>query len=87
MEGFPGKFDRYFRNERRELVCQEVMEVVQEQAEVQEWVDLGEEEWVVPRQAQVLEENACVQSAERRLPMKSAFPVLTRVAPSAEQRW
>jgi hypothetical protein len=34
-------------------------------------VELGEEEWVVPEQEQVLAENACVQNAERLLLMMS----------------
>ena len=51
-----------------ELVHPEAL--VQEQAEVQEWVDLGEEEWAAPEQGQVLWENACVQNAERLLLMK-----------------
>ena len=93
MEGFPGKFDRYFRNERRLLECQEVTEqahpggVVQEQAEVQEWVDLVGEEWAAPEQVQVRQENACVQNAERLLLMKSEFPVTIRIAPNVVQRW
>jgi hypothetical protein len=34
-------------------------------AGAQEWVSLGEEDRVVPDQVQALEENACVQNAER----------------------
>ena len=49
--------------------------VVQEQGEAQEWVDLVREEWVAPEQVQALEENACVQNAERLLLMKSEHPV------------
>ena len=60
--------------------------VVKRQEEAQEWVELAEEEWAAPEQVQVLGENASVLSAERRLPMKSEFPALTRIAPSAEQR-
>jgi hypothetical protein len=41
--------------------------VVKEQVEVLEWVDLVEEEWVVPEQVQVLAENACVRNAEQLL--------------------
>jgi hypothetical protein len=61
--------------------------VVQEQGEAPEWVELAEGEWVAPGQAQVLQEIACVQSAERRLLMKSEHPVILRNAPNAEQRW
>ena len=49
-------------------------EVVQEQAEVQEWVDLVGEEWAVPEPVQVRQENACVQNAEQLLLMKSEHP-------------
>jgi hypothetical protein len=41
-----------------------------EGAEALEWVDLAREEWVVPGQVWALEENACVQNAERLLLMK-----------------
>ena len=51
------------------------------------WEDRGEEEWVAPGQAQVLQEIACVQNAEQRLPMKSEHPVILKNAPNAEQRW
>jgi hypothetical protein len=61
--------------------------VVLEQVEALEWVEVDEGEWVVPGQAQVLKENACVRSAERRLPMKSEHPVILRNAPNVEQRW
>jgi hypothetical protein len=50
--------------------------VVQEQVEVQEWVDLVGEKWVAPDQVQDPEENACVQSAERLLLMKLEHPVI-----------
>jgi hypothetical protein len=45
--------------------------VVQEQAEVLEWVELGEEEWVAPEPVQVRMENALVLNAERLFLMKS----------------
>ena len=45
-----------------------------EGAEVLEWVDLAREERVAPGQVQALEENACVQNAERLLLMKSEHP-------------
>ena len=45
-------------------------EVVQEQAEVQEWVGLVGEEWAAPEPVQVRLENVCVQNAERLLLMK-----------------
>jgi hypothetical protein len=45
--------------------------VVREQAEVQEWVELGEEEWAAPERVQVRMENALVLNAERLLHMKS----------------
>jgi hypothetical protein len=51
-------------------------EVVQEQAEVPEWVDLVGEEWVAREQVQALEENASVQNAERLPPMKLGHPVI-----------
>jgi hypothetical protein len=50
-------------------------EVVQEQAEVQEWVDLVREEWAVQEPVQVRQENACVQNAERLLLTKLEHPV------------
>ena len=49
--------------------------VVQEQAEVQEWVELEGEEWVVPERVQDQEENVCVQNVERLLLMKLEHPV------------
>ena len=61
--------------------------VVRVPVEVAEWVELAEGEWVAPGQAQVLQEIACVQNAEQRLPMKSEHPVILRNAPNAEQRW
>jgi hypothetical protein len=45
-------------------------EVARGQAEVREWVDLEEGEWVVPEPVQDQEEIACVQNAERLSPMK-----------------
>jgi len=44
--------------------------VVREQAEVLEWVDREGEGWMAPEQVQALEENVCVQNAERLLLMK-----------------
>jgi hypothetical protein len=61
--------------------------VDQVSVEVPEWAELAEGEREAPGQAQVLEENACVQSAERRLPMKLEFLVTLRIALSAGQRW
>ena len=61
--------------------------VVQEQAEVQEWVDLVGEGWAAPEPVQVRQENVCVQNAERLLFMKWESPVTKRIAPSVEQRW
>ena len=49
-------------------------EVVQEQVEVQEWVDLAGEGWAAREQVQALEESVCVQNAERLLPTKSEHP-------------
>ena len=46
------------------------VEVVQEQAEVPEWVVHEEEREVVRERVQVREENACAQSAERPLLIK-----------------
>jgi hypothetical protein len=64
-----------------------VTELVQEQAEVREWVYLVGEEWVAQEQEQVRQENVCVQNAERLLLMKWESPVTKRIAPSVEQRW
>jgi hypothetical protein len=61
--------------------------LVQEQAEVQEWVDPEGEGWMVPEQVQALEENVCVQNAERLLLMKSEHPVTLRNVPNAVHRW
>jgi len=61
--------------------------VVLEQGEAPEWVELAEGEWVAQEPVQVRGESVCVQSAERRLPMKSEHPVTLRNAPNAEQRW
>ena len=61
--------------------------VVQEQAQVLEWVDLAGEGWAAPEPVQVRQENVCVQNAERLLLMKWESPVPTRIAPSVEQRW
>jgi hypothetical protein len=61
--------------------------VVLEQGEALEWVDLAGGEWVAPGQAQVRQENVCVQDAERRLPTESEFPVTLRIALSAGQEW
>jgi hypothetical protein len=55
--------------------------------EVQERVVQEGEEWVAQEQAQALEENACVQNAERPLLMKSEHPVTLRNAPNAVRRW
>ena len=46
-----------------------------EAAEVLEWVGHEEEEWEAPGQVQALEENACVQNAERLSLMKPEHPV------------
>ena len=75
------------------MTCQEETEqvhlrvLVQALEEVLEWVDHEGEERAVPGQVQALEENACVRSVERRLPMKLGFPVILRNAPSAVHRW
>ena len=56
--------------------------VVQEQAEVQEWVDLAGEGWEDREPVQALRENASVLSVGLRFPMRSEFPVLTKNAPN-----
>jgi hypothetical protein len=61
--------------------------VVRVPVEVAEWVELAEGEWVAQDPAQVRGESVCVQSAERRLPMKSEHPVTLRNAPNAVHRW
>jgi len=92
VEGFPGKFDRYFRNERRSLVCQEVTElvhpggVVQEQAEGREWVDLAGEEWAAREPVQALRENACALNVELLYLMKPESLVPTRSVQNAAQK-
>ena len=48
--------------------------VALEAAEVLEWVAHEAEEWEAPGQVQALEENACVQNAERLLLMKQERP-------------
>ena len=50
-------------------------EVARGQAEVQEWVYLVGEEWVVQEQVQVRLENVCVQNVEQPLLMRSEHPV------------
>ena len=60
---------------------------VQEQAEVQEWVDLVREEWAVPERVLAQGESVCVRNAERLLLMMSEHPVTLRNAPSVEERW
>jgi hypothetical protein len=61
--------------------------VVQEQAEVQEWVELGEEEWAAPEPVQVRMENALVLNAERVSLMKWGCPVIIGNAQNAGQKW
>jgi hypothetical protein len=76
VEGFPGKFDKNLRSERRELECQEVTEqaplgvAVQVLEEVLEWAVPGGEEWGAPKQAQDQEQNVCAQNAQRLLLIK-----------------
>jgi hypothetical protein len=62
-------------------------EVVQEQAEVQEWVELAEEEWAAQRPVQVQPGSAHVLSAELLYLMKPEFPVSTRSAQNAGPKW
>ena len=75
------------------MTCQEETEkvppeaVVQEQAEVPEWVDLVREEWVAPEQVQALEENACVQNVGRLSLMRLECLVHIRTARNAVRRW
>jgi hypothetical protein len=61
--------------------------VVQVLVEVEEWVDLGEGEWVAQEPAQVRGESVCVQNAERPLLMKSEHPATLRNALNAVHRW
>ena len=62
-------------------------EVVQEQAEVQEWVDLVEEGWAAPEPVQVRQENVCVRNAELSHLMRLEFPVTKRIVLNVGQRW
>jgi hypothetical protein len=61
--------------------------LVQEQAEVQEWVDLVGEEWAAPEPVQVRLENALVLNVERVSPMKPEYPVTTKAVQNVVQRW
>jgi hypothetical protein len=61
--------------------------VVQEQAEVQEWVDLAGEGWEDREPVRALRENASVLSVGLRFPMRSGFPVTTKTVQNVVQRW
>jgi len=60
--------------------------VVQEQAEVQERVDLVGEEWVAPERVQARQENVCVQNVELLYLMKPESLVPTRSVQNAAQK-
>jgi len=60
--------------------------VVQEQEEVQEWVDLVEEGWAAPEPVQVRQENVCVQNVELLYLMKPESLVPTRSVQNAAQK-
>jgi hypothetical protein len=61
-------------------------EVVQEQAEVQEWVGLAGEEWAAQEPVQVPAESVSALSAGRSSPMKQAFPVTTKIVLNVGQQ-
>jgi len=61
--------------------------VVQEQAEVPEWVDLVREGWVAPEQVQALEGNASARNAGLLFLMRPEFPVTIRTVPNVVRRW
>jgi len=75
------------------LTCQEETErvhpevVVQEQAEVQEWVDHEGEERVAPEQVQGQQGGASVLNAELLHLMRLEFPVTKRIVLNVGQRW
>jgi hypothetical protein len=60
--------------------------VVQEQGEVQEWVDLVGEEWVVPEPVQALVENAFVLNVELLYLMKPESLAPTSSVQNAAQK-
>ena len=60
--------------------------LVQEQAEVQEWVDLVGEEWAAPEPVQVRLENVCVQNVELLYLMKPESLAPTRSVQNAAQK-
>jgi hypothetical protein len=62
-------------------------EVVLVLVEVLDGVDLGWEEWVAPEQVQDPVENASALNAVWQFPMKPEFPVSTRSAQNAGQKW
>ena len=59
---------------------------VLEQGEAQEWVELGEEEWVAPERVQDPEENAFALNAGRVSSMKWASPVIIGNAQNVGQK-
>jgi hypothetical protein len=75
------------------LTCQEETEkvppeaVVQEQAEVPEWVDLVREGWVAPEQVQALEGSASARNAGLLFLMRPESPVTTKAVQNVAQRW
>jgi len=62
-------------------------EVVQEQAEVQEWVDLVREERVAPEQVQARLENAYAPNVERWNLMMLEYPVTLRNVLNVVHQW
>ena len=61
--------------------------LVQEQAEVQEWVDHEGEEWVAPEQVQAQQGSVFVPNAELSHLMRLEFLALLRNVPNVVQRW
>jgi len=61
--------------------------VVQEQAEVPEWVDLVREEWVAPEQVQAQQGSVLVPNAELSHLMNLEFLAFLSNVPNVGQRW
>ena len=62
-------------------------EVVQEQAEVAEWVDREGERWMAPEQVQAQQGSVFVPNAELSHLMRLEFLVLLSNVPNVGQRW
>jgi hypothetical protein len=61
--------------------------LVQEQAEVPEWVDLAGEGWAAPEPVLARVENASVLNAGLLSLMKSGFPAHIKPVQNVVQRW